>query len=147
MKKSTIFLILVIALLIVSGCNKKAEDIQTTESAVPDTDNVPPSPPGFEDTAATAQVETLELIRCTDNKIEAMITNNNDMDIEITKDVKIIINGLVVVDPECDKMLLKPGESTTCADITGHYPIRTGKINKVQLNLHDEKIDKDIDCS
>ena len=144
MKKIILFLILASIILII-GCKEEiVEEEGTAEEAAP------PVPPEMAEEAAEpeepAAVEILSGLRCMDNKIEATITNTKADALEITKDVKVVVNGLVVIDPECDTLILQPGESTYCSDVTGHYAIRQGKVNTVQLNLKGESIVEYVDC-
>lgn len=86
-------------------------------------------------------------LKCIDDKIEGVITNTQDQAAELNKEIKVIINGLIVIDPECDKSTLEPGESTVCSDLSGHFTIRTGKVNTVKLNLLRESVIEYVDCA
>ena len=59
----------------------------------------------------------------------------------------MIINGLVVVDPECDKLTIAPGESVYCSDISGHYAIRQGEVNRIQINMERQRGISDVKCA
>ena len=86
-------------------------------------------------------------LKCIDDKIEGVITNTQDQAAGLNKEIKIIINGLIVIDPECDKATLEAGESTVCSDLSGHFPIRTGKVNTIKLNLLRESVIEYVDCA
>ncbi len=90
--------------------------------------------------------EILSALKCADNKIEAVLTNTNSEPVEIAKTMKVMINGLLVVDPECDSLTLAAGESTFCSDLSGHLTVREGKTNTVKINvLHESAVDY-VEC-
>lgn len=125
MKKLIFVLILAMCLILVGGCKKEVP--ATPSGAVtPEETAAPPAPQETAETAAQAKpAEMLSGLRCIDNNtIEATIANTKDTALELTKDIKIMLNGMIVIDPECDKLTLNPGESVYCKDITGHIPIR-----------------------
>ena len=140
MKKIILFMI--IALLLVSGC-KKAEKEEVGQ---------PPFPieePELEE-APVETISELEMIseaRCIDNKIELVLTNPTDETFILGNTAKIIINGLIIVDPECDKLEIAPGESIYCADLSGHIAIRTGAKNTIQVNMKMERGLSVVDCA
>ena len=148
MKKLILVLILAICLILVGGC-KKEVPVTPSEAAAPEEAATPPTPPEMAETAAPeTPAEILSGLRCIgNNTIEATIANTKDTALELTKDIKIMLNGIIVIDPECDKLTLNPGESVYCKDITGHIPIRQGKINTIQLNLAGERITGEVSCS
>jgi hypothetical protein len=140
--------ILAISLLILGGCKSK-EQAPTEQPAAPVEPVVAPAAP--EEPAASAEQPltqpSISEARCVDSRIEAVLTNTGSASAVLGKDFKIILNGLVVIDPECDKMTLAAGESTYCKDISGHYTIREGKVNTVQINAFSERAFEDIDCA
>jgi hypothetical protein len=72
---------------------------------------------------------------CTEEgKIGAVITNIADSTVEIGKDIKILLRGLVVKTPGCDKTELAPGESTTCTTLNGPFPVISGQ-NEVVVRI------------
>ena len=95
---------------------------------------------------APGKLDMISEARCIDNNIEVVLTNPTEKVLTFAKDAKIIINGLVVVDPECDKLTLEPGESTYCTDISGHLAIRQGAVNRIQVNMFSERGLSDIKC-
>jgi len=135
MKKIILFFVLALALFMISACTEQ-EGPKDTEV------DTPPEIP--EDTETPT--EMLSGLRCIDDKIEAVIVNTGDAAVVLAEDIKILANGLIVVDPECDKLTLEAGESTVCSDITGHFNIRAGKTNSIQLNLAGSRIIKYVDC-
>ncbi len=139
MKKLILFCILTIALLLFAGCKKAEEE---------------PAPPALPEPVIIVEEPTEEAepgkmlseLRCIDGAIEAVVTNTGETEAAIGDDIKVMINGLLIVDPECDKYILAPGESTYCKDISGHIKIRTGKENRIQLNALRERALEVIDC-
>ena len=138
MRKIIILCILTTLLLV--SC-KPAEE-------APEEPTPPPVPEMMPEEAAEEPVikETLSELRCVDDRIEAVISNTNTKTLEIAKDIKVMVNGLLVVDPECDSLTLEPGQSTFCQDISGHLAIRKGKTNTIKLNLLHENIVEYVQC-
>ena len=64
---------------------------------------------------------------CADGKIGAIITNIGEEEATIPKDIKILLRGMVVIDPDCEKMTLAAGESILCENVAGHFSTGTGK--------------------
>lgn len=151
MKKTVIFCILLLTVVLLIGCKKttvySGED-QETEAQ-------PETPPAAEEPVIEqpAPIETLSEIemvreaRCIDGKIEAVLTNPTEEVITLGANAKVIINGLIIVDPECDDLELEPGEMTFCTDISGHIEPRVGTTNKVQINMMSERSLSVIDCT
>jgi hypothetical protein len=141
MKRLILFLALT-ALLLFAGCKAKEEAEVGT----------PPMPPAVEETPEVSEPaaesgELLSATRCVDSKIQGVITNILDSEVTLGKDIKILINGLLIVDPVCDSMTLAAGESTFCDDLSGHIAIRAGKVNRVQLNAFSERAYEEVDCA
>lgn len=85
-------------------------------------------------------------VRCVDDRIELMFTNPTNDTLTLVKDVIIEVNGMVVVDPECNILTIKPKKKALCIDISGHLPIKEGKENTVQLSTKTEKVRLVVDC-
>ena len=136
-------------MLVLIGCKREVEPEVVVEAppAVEEVIVIPEEPAVPE---APVEVKTvLDMIseaRCLDNKIEVLLTNPTDETITLARDAKVIINGLIVIDPECDKLTLAPGESTFCTDISGHFSIRTGEKNRIQINMRSERGLSIVDC-
>ncbi|MBD3354564.1 hypothetical protein GF361_01105 [Candidatus Woesearchaeota archaeon] len=139
-KKTWLFLILILTVFLIMGCKKEQE---------PQTDQEIKTPEQTQESVEQEQGEEgkiLNLLRCSDNRIEAELYNNREEPLVIGEDIKIIIRGLIVPIPDCDNTTIKPGETVYCSDITGKYKIKDG-INRVQANLLRERAIEDIDCS
>ena len=83
---------------------------------------------------------------CVDDEIQATITNTGDLDETIGNKLIVQVNGLVVRAPVCEEMDLAPGESTRCSDMSGPFPIRTGKENLVIVKLKGESSQATVTC-
>ncbi|MBR9691829.1 hypothetical protein GOV06_03495 [Candidatus Woesearchaeota archaeon] len=131
---------LAITLLLI-GC-KQAEQVETQ----PD---VPVEVPAQEGNGAedAEPGKIISSMKCVEDRIQAVIKNTGDTEATMVKDIKVILNGLLVVDPVCEKLTLAPGEETQCQDISGHIAIRTGKVNSVQINLLRDRAIEYVDCS
>lgn len=157
MKKLILISILVIIVLI-SGCKKEMPAAPETPPAIPSGQETPPPIPETDltnETPATPEapmevktpgLEMVSQARCIDNKIGLVVTNPTNQTLTLAKDAKVIVNGLTVIDPECDKMEIKPGESVFCADISGHYATRTGEQNRIQINMFSERSMTVVNC-
>lgn len=64
--------------------------------------------------------ELLSGLKCKNMKIYGYVTNIDDEKKKLGDDVKIIINGIVAKDIDCEKLVLDPGESTYCSNLAGH---------------------------
>ena len=117
-------------------------EITEPEVTLPESE-IPPAP--IE--TMKGKLEMITEARCFDNRIEVVLTNPTDETLTLAKDAKVILNGLVVVDPECDKLEIAPKESVYCSDISGHYAIRQGEVNRIQVNMKSERGLSDVDCS
>jgi archaellum component FlaF (FlaF/FlaG flagellin family) len=155
MKKYLFLVILALLVLCLAGCKKAAVEEKAAPTAPTVPEPTPPQPPVTavipeETTEATVQTSTkLEMVseaRCAANKIELRLTNPTQQTLTLGKDAKIILNGLVVTDPECDKLVVAPGESVFCSDISGHLSTKTGELNKVQINMGTERSTSEVDC-
>ncbi len=143
--KKTLFA-LVLLVILIYGCapiDKKAPEIKTTESDIEP--GLPPVLPELQQTETAKEI--LSELKCINNtRIEGVITNIQEQSLTFTKDLKVIVNGLIVIDPECDKTTLEPGESTFCADLSGHYNVRADRVNTIKISLLRENVIEDIEC-
>ena len=108
MKKIILLCLLISALLLFSGCKEKVEEQETPE--VPEEPSIPE-----QEQAPLEQGLELEMIteaRCIDNKIQLVMTNPTEEALVIGKTAKIILNGIVMIDSECDKYTIEPGASS-----------------------------------
>ncbi|MEE9525364.1 MAG: hypothetical protein V3V78_02035 [Candidatus Woesearchaeota archaeon] len=134
--KKILICTLIITILLITGCKKAEEDIfEVPEQIIP------------EEQEQIEEVKMLELLRCSNGAIEAVVTNTGTEAVTLAKDVKVLVNGLLVVDPACENLTISPGESTYCQDISGHLATRTGKVNTVVTNAKHERAIEYIDCA
>lgn len=136
-------LVLAGSIVLLAGCEK--ESVQTPPSAETQEqiseEAVPPTPPFAEDlikppetARAEAPEQLLTELRCVDNKIEARITNILNEKMELSKAV-IFINGLLKRNPECDKSVLEPGESTFCENLISKVNLKD-RGNKLLFRIY-----------
>ena len=71
---------------------------------------------------------------CSNGKIGAIITNIVDNKVTIGNELKVLLRGMVVKDPGCDKTSLEPGESTTCTAVNGPFQVVKGQ-NEVVVRI------------
>ncbi|MBW2965975.1 hypothetical protein KY342_02620 [Candidatus Woesearchaeota archaeon] len=82
---------------------------------------------------------------CADGKIGAIITNTGTESASIPKDIKILLRGMVVIDPDCEKMTLSAGESITCENVAGHFPTGTGQ-QQIMVRLKGAEAQATVTC-
>lgn len=93
-----------------------------------------------------ANLEVISKVRCVDDRIELFLSNPTNKTIELVKDIKIHVNGMVVVDPKCNTYQLMPGKIVFCSDVSGHLAIREARENTVQLTIDSKKFSFIVRC-
>ena len=166
MKKLTIFIILIIffSIAVIYKSNTDSPDELTgrfiyeeeNEEIQPELEEQaqqePPiiESPSAEDLpipeTANEQVDMVSRAKCIDDRIELMFTNPSNQTLTFVKDIIVKVNGMVVADPECNILTIKPKRKALCTDISGHLPIKEGKKNLVQLSTKQEDIELIVDC-
>ena len=92
------------------------------EEVVPVTDVTPPEEaiPVQEETKMTQGADLVSNIACIGgDAIKLTLTNVEDNDLTIASDVQFLVNALMV-DPDCDQLVLNPGQSTSCTLTSGN---------------------------
>jgi hypothetical protein len=155
-----LLIIIITTLFLISGC--KEVETRITGHAVYEPEAIP-----AEDAAETTEitettehviekqegeysipvVDSVSAVRCVDNKIELLLTNPTDKTLTLARDIIVHVNGMIVVDPECDRDTLMPGRSVYCSDISGHLAIRQGKKNRVKIDMDPDRSDIVVDCN
>jgi len=128
--KKTILVCILIMTLVLTGCKKAGEAEQTTEMQP----------------EAAKPKELVSDLKCVNNKMSGKITNTGSESVNLVTDLKVMVRGLVVAGNllECEKMVLKPGESTYCSNLIGVYPVI--EENRVLIRMgSDEKV-TDVSC-
>jgi hypothetical protein len=92
-------------------------------------------------------VDAVSSVKCIDNKIELLLTNPTDKALTLARDIRVHVNGMIVVDPECDRNTLMPDRSVYCSDISGHLAIKNGKENRVTIDMGSDRSDIVVDCN
>ena len=138
--KKAILVCVLLAILILAGCKTPeaepeaaaAEEIEEEEEAVAE-----------EEAAPTA---LLSGVSCTGGVISGTITNVKDEEINVQKDIRVLIRGLVVANAllECNKATLQPGESTKCAKLNGLFQTMETNQVVVRLGMNQEVVE--VDC-
>jgi hypothetical protein len=131
MMRKAVLLLCILALgilFLLGGCKAPEEEVVAPEAEVE-----VPAAEAEEGLPAAVEQEVaagawLAGVACADNKVSAVITNQEGREMTIVKDIKILIRGLVVTRPDCDKMTLAPGESAICDDISGGFPLAASNI-------------------
>jgi len=136
---------LVTAILVLSGCAVKKEEQPITQPSIPVVEPTQEMPASGSEAAEKGKA--LSEVSCVDGNIQAKVTNTGAADAALAKEIKVLVNGLLVVDPECDKATLAAGESTLCTDLSGHLSVREGKLNTVQINLANDRAVEYVMCT
>jgi hypothetical protein len=131
MMRKAVLLLCILALgilFLLGGCKAPEEEAEVPEAEVevPEVEAEEGLPAEVEQEVAAGA--WLAGVACAEGRISAVITNQEGRDMEITKDIKLLIRGLVVTRPDCDKMTLAPGESAICDDISGGFPLADSNI-------------------
>ena len=154
-------LIIVGLIFIIIGCSQKETEVKTPE-VVPEPELVPPQLPAAEPEIVEqpqpqeqvvitetlreeAPTELLTQVRCVDNKIEGVVTNVDDEQMDLSDSI-IYINGILKRNPECDTMILNPGDSTFCENFIGNIKPSTSKGNKLILRISGLQWEEIINC-
>jgi hypothetical protein len=149
-----IFLILMMlilgSVLIFAGCKQEEKADTTppvtqpvTQPAVTEPET-PSAQPTGEQAAPAEQVpqelvpievpasdKLLSGITCVDRKMDAVVTNILDKQIDLSKSI-IFVNGILSrVTASCEKKILAPGESASCSGMTGTISMSATKPNKI----------------
>lgn len=166
MKKwiAIILLLIIVGLVfIIIGCYKEPSEaeenitIQETEEAPEE--EAPPEIPVYTEPEPEEQAEVQEPVivsreeapselltelRCVDDKIEGVVTNVADETMDLN-DAIIYINGMLRRNPECDTMVLEPGESTFCTNLKGFASLKE-KGNKLIFRISGLQAVEIINC-
>ena len=156
-------LIIVGLILIIIGCSQKeTEEIQTPGIQEPE-QIVPPELPSPQEQQVQETViidepvvvtessreeppnTLLTELRCVDNKIEGVVTNVDDETMDLS-DAIVYINGILKRNPECDAMVLNPGNSTFCTNFIGNIKPSNTKGNKFLLRISGYQWEEIISC-
>lgn len=152
-KKLTILFVILASLLLITACKEEVveeEVMEETPEAMEETSEAMEEPvlTGEPDPVeAKTELEMVTGARCINGHIEAVLTNPTDMELEIGRDAKIIINGLLSTYPVCNQQMIGPGESVYCEDITGTLSIKKGDNIKIQVNMRTERSVSVVNCS
>ncbi|MBD3249732.1 hypothetical protein GF336_06830 [Candidatus Woesearchaeota archaeon] len=151
MKKIFVLSLLVISLLIFSGCEQEVAEDSPEDQVPPAMPDVAPGDTSEPEIQQPAPVDAsfISELRCIDGRegrIEAKITNTEDEEIVIGETVKFMINGLLTSKSECEQKTIAPGESTFCSDLSGPLAIRDGKSNLIIANTPSQKITETVIC-
>lgn len=153
--KKIFALILILSLLLLAACKPNIETPPPAPTPPVETAPVaPPTPPPVETPESnitirtqTASTELITEARCVSNSIEAVLNNPSDQEITLIKDMQIVINGLVVSHPDCDKNTIAAGESVYCRSIGGSLSIKKGAKNIVLINFLKTRNEYIVDCT
>ncbi|MBW2995680.1 hypothetical protein KY332_00095 [Candidatus Woesearchaeota archaeon] len=85
-------------------------------------------------TEYAGEAEMVTSAVCADGVIGAVITNVAENTVVLATDVKMLLRGMVVKEPGCDKTALEPGESTTCTTLNGPFAVVEGQ-NEVIIRI------------
>ena len=133
--------VIIVVLIAVFMLRKPAEEVPEVE--VPEEEEIVIPEP----TVPTEYIGTiLSDAVCVDNEIQATISNTGETTETIGDKIVIQLNGLVVRAPTCEKMTLAAGENTRCSDMSGPFPVRTGKANLIVVKLKGDSSQATITC-
>ena len=136
--------VVIVVVLIAIFMRKPAEEAPEA----PEVPTTPTTPAVPEPTVPTEYVgdQLISNAVCVGDEIMATITNTGTSTETIGDKIVVQVNGLVVRAPICDKMILGPGESVSCTDVSGPFPIRAGKENLVIVKLKGASAQATVTC-
>jgi hypothetical protein len=127
------------------------EPVETSEQTIEEVDEEPgvavvPSEPSTTITVGGSG-EALSQVRCAGDKIEGIVTNIADRQVDILKEASAVFRGVLIVNPslmECEKTTLNPGD---CGSLVGKYPV--GEKNRFIFRIAglEKGVVKVINCS
>jgi len=139
-------------ILFLAGCKVPEEPTVTAPTepeALVENVSVPEVSEPTKPAITPAPREALSEVRCVGNKIEGIVTNVADKQIDITKEASAVIHGVLVVHPalmECEKTILEPGESTYCGSLAGKYKLAEKNRLIFRMTGLEEGILKIVEC-
>lgn len=133
MMKKTIMAFVLLLALILAGCKAPEEQVNETVEEQ-------------EVVVEEAEANLVSNLNCANGVITATITNTGDKTIDLSKDIRVIVRGLVVANKiiECEKTSLNPGESTLCSKLNGVYPVVEN--NAIVIRFGTEQVLMDVTC-
>lgn len=137
-------LLFIVICLFLVGCAREAEIPSAPEGTPAEPIIAQPVPALVEE--PVVQKPLLSELRCVNDQVSGVVYNNEDSELRLAKDIKVFINGLVVVDPVCDNLTIAPHSSVFCQDLSGHFNVRRGKTNTIKLNLKSDSIQEVVEC-
>ena len=151
-KNNTIYYVVavvVIILIAVFMMKKPAEEPPAVEPT-PEPEPVPePETPTLPEpevpTDYKGEVEMVSQMACVDGVASGRITNTDNVAWVYGKDVKVLLRGLVIHDPGCEKMELEPGESADCTTLNGPFQVVEG-LNEITVRSKNKEVIATVTC-
>jgi len=143
MDKKNVYYILaavvVIVIVVFLVMRKPAEaPAEVPQAPVVEEPEAPVLPEAEVPTEYAGEAEMVTSAVCADGKVGAVLTNVADQEVTLMDEWKVQIRGLVVKEPGCDKTTLAPGESTTCTNLNGPFPVVSG-LNEIVVRMEGAK--------
>ncbi len=131
MEKKNLYYILaavvVVVVIVLLFTLKKPVEVPEAPAPVVEEPVEPVLPEPEVPTQYAGEAEMVTSAVCADGVVGAVITNVADTQVTLMSEWKVLIRGLVVKEPGCDKTTLEPGESTTCTTLNGPFPVIDGE--------------------
>lgn len=138
MEKKNLYYILaavvVVVVLVLFFAMKKPAEVPAAPAAPVVEPETPVLPEPEVPTEYAGESEMVTSAVCADGVVGAVITNVADTPVTLMNEWKVLIRGLVVKEPGCDKTTLEPGESTTCTTLNGPFPVMDGE-NEIIIRM------------
>lgn len=164
MKRGLIIVLSLFLMIVLIGCQKAEEKPEYKEIDIPDEDMEEPVEDNsgadyeemtpeeiYEEEVKQEVIEhsnTTEFfsgLRC-NGGVQGWVTNIDEEKVELGKDVKVTINGLVAYPLDCENVMLEPGEQTYCRDLSGPLEFRKG-MNKIIFKFKSKSIVELVECT
>ena len=151
-KNNTIYYVVavVVIVLIAVFMMRKPADVPPAVEPTPEPEPVvepvaPVLPEPEVPTDYKGEVEMVSKMACVDGVASGRITNTDTVKWVYGKDFKVLIRGLVVHEPGCDKTELEPGESTDCTTLNGPFQVVEG-LNELAVRSKNKEVIATVTC-
>ena len=117
----------IVILLVIFMQLRKPAEIPEAPAEVPAAEPEPELPEVEVATDYIGEGEMISQVACIEGKISGKLTNVGDETLTVGKTMTIQLRGMNVLDPGCDATELASGESTTCMNLNGFFPVVSGQ--------------------
>jgi len=126
---AAVIIVIIIAVLLLRKPAPAAPETQAPTAPETPAVQAPETPTTYE-----GEANAIANVVCAGGKIGGKLTNIGATKVTIGNELKVLLRGMVVKDPGCDKTALEPGESTTCTAMNGPFKVISGQ-NEIVVRI------------